>query len=405
MIATTIHLRCSTSLVFCLLSCATLCSAQDLLGSPRPVVTLSDGARFITATISNSANHAAILLNTGREGYLLVCELGGPLPVCSERIRLTQMSEIGGGPSSDLALTNDLLLLGLPSAVAGVGHVPGLDLIERGRAPWARGVAVEAAGVVRLWHLGSQGWNQVSILEASRPRRYDRFGSSVAAESNWVAVGCPGGGLGGYVNLFRMSQGRAVYSQTLHGEPGDAFGATVAISKGWLAAGAPGRSKGRGAVAFYSLEGNRWIRRTVLNGDGVKAERFAWRFALSNNILVVTGSVPSGAGSDTGPLPGSVNVYRLISGVWRRDGKLSSAQADVLAYNRWLANDGERIGVSDGKTILSFRLSGTVWKEVGSRQLNTGEEIIGAISLTGWIPIRIGGSSKMESRLVLLPLP
>lgn len=88
------------------------------------------------------------------------------------------------------------------------------------------------------------------------------FGSAVAIEGEWVAVGAPDDSK---VYLFRNEAGSWNLKQTVGAivpQAGDEFGASLAMENGWLFVGAPQRDEtagaDAGAVYTFKLNGATW---------------------------------------------------------------------------------------------------------------------------------------------------
>ncbi|HSG46863.1 MAG TPA: choice-of-anchor B family protein [Longimicrobiales bacterium] len=153
---------------------------------------------------------------------------------------------------------------------------------------------------------------------ASVSAAYAGFGSAVAVSGNRVFVGNPGAfaffpmppNRPGIVNVFRVdpdgtwTEVATVDSPT--GQVGDAFGSAVAVNDSWLAVGAPGAGDGAGAVVVYSRRGDVFTLLASLQGDA-PAGAMGAALSLDGNLLHV--GVP---GDDDGA--GSVQVLDLAAG-------------------------------------------------------------------------------------------
>ena len=307
-------------------------AAQELgLRPPKP--------RVIAISLSDARAEIAQLLRLNDSAFVVVCPVASSATFsgCSRRIELPRNSDRA---AAVLALTKDYLFVGLRNSAAGNGEVPSLDITARGNAPWAQSAAVAAAGNVAIWRRGTDGWNAAGFLPSTAPRSNDFCGTSLAVDSGWLAIGCPGEASGGSVHMYRVSGERVTFSQNISGKAGDAFGSRLAQSDGWLAVVAPTRQSGRGTVSMYTLVEQKWSARQEIMPPEKEIGRFAWRLALKGKILAITSSVPAGPGSDTGAQPGSVDLYLEESGSWHNQGQLYSSREEVIKYNRLITTDG-----------------------------------------------------------------
>ena len=183
-------------------------------------------------------------------------------------------------------------------------------------------------GVAYLWQHTAQGdWQAVSA-PVSQGQAGDAFGSAVAVNEDWAAVGAPKADLGvipdfGKAYLYQR-QGTAwqlsqplITPDFLQGQ----FGGAVALSETWLAVGAPGpvatstSTNGDGSVYLYSLQNGTWVYRQTLSAPQ-PAGRFGASLALDGDQLIVGAPTSS---RNPGDSSGLVHAYRFDGSEWQAD--------------------------------------------------------------------------------------
>jgi hypothetical protein len=125
-----------------------------------------------------------------------------------------------------------------------------------------------------------------------RPGRGDRFGTAVALNQDYAAVGAPDDdGALGAVYIFERSG--TAWSQVDKltrptGVADDAFGTSVAMRGDQLLVGAPGRDGARGAVYLYERSGATWVPLvTYTASDAAAGDRFGAGVAIGDGEAVV----------------------------------------------------------------------------------------------------------------------
>jgi hypothetical protein len=193
---------------------------------------------------------------------------------------------------------------------------------------WAYGGAPGAAGAggrVVTFRRVALDWTEVGAIAAPVVQPGSRFGSSLARDSNWLAVGqmawSGGAGPTGAVQLFQGTEGAWVPHQLLTSaaaSTGAELGRSVAMHGSTLVAGAPFDGVG-GAAYVYTWDGTAWIAPQRLAPlDLTPLCHFGRTCAVRNNTLVVGAF---GCGS------GAVYVFENVAGVWTQQARLEASDA------------------------------------------------------------------------------
>ena len=210
-------------------------------------------------------------------------------------------------------------------------------------------------GAVFWWHKTEAGaWESLSEPE-SQGAAGDGFGSALAMNEAWAAVGAPKAMLGdfpesGRVYLYQAQNQTWLPLASPLTTPGfrarERFGASLALSDAWLAVGAPGTVKGEGgaethgdgAVYLYALQQGAWTYRQTLTSSNAEG-RFGASVGMDGNRLIVGAPTEMRDTSDNRG-SGTVYAYRLDGEQWspdtrfplpdlnyHRDGQLGTALA------------------------------------------------------------------------------
>lgn len=156
---------------------------------------------------------------------------------------------------------------------------------------------------------GSGGYTEIAILTSSDRYFSDNFGTSVAINDDWIAVGADKHpNATGAVYLYRMMDGDTETGAAAGGgatelakitasdeADGNLFGASVAIDGPFLVVGADGDADNgylSGAAYIYSRDStstsDNWSEVTKLKpSDGGVEHVFGWSVAISGNTVVV----------------------------------------------------------------------------------------------------------------------
>jgi choice-of-anchor B domain-containing protein len=239
--------------------------------------------------------------------------------------------------TGELPVTGTLAGDDFGAAVAGDGAfaIVGLPLDDL--------VGKVDAGSARIYEAGASGWTQVAELLApsASSKTKDAFGSSVAISGNLAVVGAPLFDVGsaadaGAAFVFRRVGSSWTLEATLtRAAPlaGDRFGHSVAALGNLVAVGAPlaniGTVADPGQVSVFRFESSAWTPRAVINADAVVAgDKFGQSVAFGgteSSAVLAVGTPGDDAPSRTncgsvfvhvlGPTGLVVSANRLISPV------------------------------------------------------------------------------------------
>lgn len=318
-----------------------------------------------------------------------------------------------------LAVQDDLLVVGAPSAFVGHTLQGAVYLFERQAGAWVateklvasdgasfdnfgQSVALDGArlvvgadGVDQGFHLntgaayvferGLAGWEQKARLSAHGLADQDNFGRTVDIEGDTVVVGKPDGNLffdpGGRVHVFwRDATGAWNQTQVLQGDDaeGDLFGLSLALEGDRLFVGAELDSAGTpffqgGAVYVFERQGPGWaLAQRLVSGDPSDAENFGFALAAQGERLIVG----SGLTSALVDSPGSVHVFEHDSGRWTRVWTFDapSSLSVPACFGGAVALDGEHL-------VMGADRDGTLAEAAGEafvQDLGTFHEPFGA---------------------------
>lgn len=144
------------------------------------------------------------------------------------------------------------------------------------------------------------------------PSASARFGAAVAVDGDWMAIGEPGAGPAlprdGDVHVARRIAGRWQLTCSLRTSAGvhGWLGASVTLAGGQLAAGAPiarepGTGSRTGAVARWTLEGDKWKPAPPARAPGLAdGSGFGLAVALGEGFLAVGAPGDDAGGEDAG---------------------------------------------------------------------------------------------------------
>jgi hypothetical protein len=208
------------------------------------------------------------------------------------------------------------------------------------------------AGAVYVFTFDGVSWVQQQKLIGVDTAPGDRFGSALALNDGWLAVSAPlhssPGSPGGAVYLFEFD-GVSWVQRYKVGAPdtiaGDRFGSAIALDDGWLAVGVPLHrfvGSASGAVYLFEFKGTAWVQRQkFVASDTAGSDQFGSALALENRRLVVGAPLHN----SNGPASGAVYIFERATTTWIERAKLIGSDT----------NAGDRLGGSisiDGNTIL-----------------------------------------------------
>ncbi len=263
----------------------------DALGTAVAI----DGAHFVATDPTADVVDGALQVDRGEVyEWTQVVREWAPL-----RARSGYSAAVGLG--SAVALWDDLLVAGAPLEAVG-------GQAEAG-----------AAYVFRKGDLALGGWllNQ-HLTDTDGNVAGARFGSSLAMDPQWLAVGSPGAQR---VSLFTRGVAASpakpwagVLSLTVAPAQADGFGTSLALADGRLLVGAPQRSGGGAAFLFERNQGgsDRWGQIDQLTAsDAAAGDAFGHAVALNPGVAVVGAPFDDHtAGADAG----SVYVFSRNNG-------------------------------------------------------------------------------------------
>jgi choice-of-anchor B domain-containing protein len=210
-------------------------------------------------------------------------------------------------------------------------------------------------GVVYIFEKSGDNWTQQHQLMATNGTIGDGFGSSVAANGNWLLVGAPEVNDGsGAAYLFQKS-GSGNWSQVSEFmAPNDtvesALGSSVMLSGNYAFVGAPDHADGLGAVLVYSRSNSEWSEMAAIVNPDTAGSNFGSSLAMDGMNLVV--GAPQRGG-------GAVHVFANEGSDWMHTASLSSDQAEERSQF------GNSIGIHGDKVLVGAprndRAAGTVF--------------------------------------------
>jgi hypothetical protein len=229
-------------------------------------------------------------------------------------------------------------------------------------------------------------WSQLG-LDIDGEAAGDNFGKSVSTSADGLTIAAGGhfndggGSNTGHVRVYKLiggvwtQQGLDIEGKAIDDQSGKAIslssdGLTVAIG----AEGAFGAGSGDGLVSIYKLIGGVWVQQGLDIIGEAASDRSGSSVSLSSDGLTVAiGAVHNDGG---GSNAGQVRVYKLIGGVWVKqgldiDGEAASDNSGGFVS---LSSDGLTVAIggttSDGGGnnaghVRVYKLTGGVWIQQG----------------------------------------
>ena len=205
------------------------------------------------------------------------------------------------------------------------------------------------------------------------PRMNDFFGTALAIEGDWLAIGAPGDNdrafNGGSVYLYDLSEGQPRLKLKLYTEEPDPqawFGSSLAMDRERLIVGAtrgywpPGDTPRTGSARIFRLDGDTWLQeaRLELGEPNAYWDTFGSAVAISGErAAVVTKSMQVGHDYTAG----FVDIFERVDGQW---GRVSHYPLAKSARVENLAFLGERLVIPGGggtSSLLVFVDNGESW--------------------------------------------
>jgi hypothetical protein len=214
-------------------------------------------------------------------------------------------------------------------------------------------------------------WAEGTTVTAKGSAIGDGFGTSLAINGNWMAVGAPEGA--GQVTLFEKRSGRWVEAGTLTnpGALGDQFGKSVALSGSILLVGAPGADSARGTALIYRRNADgAWAPVGTLGRGASAGDRFGYAITLENDAALVGAPGPIQFGGPPAPAhPGAAVVYHARdNGTWAEEARLqpsdsSGALGASVAFINGQAFVGAPLTGGSAGAVYAFTRQGTSWSQ------------------------------------------
>ncbi len=203
----------------------------------------------------------------------------------------------------------------------------------------------------------------------------EQYGASVTLEGEWAFVGAPGGDSGeiyhfSLVPLPNWAKVGSLDDPDGLSADGDQFGASMDVSGNWLLVGAPkedGSGADAGAVYAYHQNGGTWSYADTLGGSGLgSGDQFGASVSVSGDTAVV-GAPGSG-------VAGAAYVFTYSGGTWSQVATLTPSDeaagdafgTSVAAADRTLvigAPGADVNGKTDAGAAYVFRDFGGAWSE------------------------------------------
>lgn len=247
--------------------------------------------------------------------------------------------------------------------------------------------SVVGGGHVRVYKFISGTWT-LQGLDIDGEAASDESGRSVSlsADGLMVAIGAPGNdnsiSNSGHVRVYKFISGVWIQQGSdIDGEAiSDFSGNAVALSSDGLtvAVGAEyndGTGTHSGHVRIYKLISNVWTQLgSDIDGEAA-GDRSGNSISISSDGLIVAIGAPDNNGN--GSSAGHVRVYKLISGVWTKQGSDIDGEAagDESGRSVSLSADGSMVAIgapfNDGSGMNAghvrvFELISGVWTQYGS---------------------------------------
>jgi nucleoside-specific outer membrane channel protein Tsx len=228
------------------------------------------------------------------------------------------------------------------------------------------GSSTEHPGAGAAYVFGGSGgmWNQEAELKASRGKRGDAFGVSVAISETTAVVGAychpftEAEGCGpGAAYVFEESDSKWHQTAELTASDGaanDYFGVSTAVSGPTAVVGAyqhtVGQNYQQGAAYVFALNGKTWSQQAELTAsDGTLYDSFGLSVAVSDSTAWVGAPNHPYSPSLGSPGPGAAYVFLQSGDTWSQDAELTAS--DGVAGDQF----GNSVAVSGADAVLGAR--------------------------------------------------
>jgi hypothetical protein len=222
-------------------------------------------------------------------------------------------------------------------------------------------------GSVFIYRRTPAGWTFQQRLVGPAAESGNYFANDVVAADGWVAAGSgynPDQRRPGSVQLYRWADGSWVADQRLqasNSRTSDQFGMDAAIEGDTLAVGAPASFVYPGSVYVFQRTGGVWTERQILT-ESSDQDSFGWSVDLQGDLMVVGAPRPSSYGV------GAVHVYGRSGDLWQRRQTLNVPTIagrvppfGFLGYG--VARVGDTLLASDVQRLFLWKLINGQWIE------------------------------------------
>ena len=210
-----------------------------------------------------------------------------------------------------------------PEGIGGNGSL-GAAMSQSGDTLILSSTSTLGHGVVYVYQLVDDSWQQTQVLTPSNPAASRRFGRAINISHNRILVAdpyyeSPDYGHNGVVYVYENINGswqetHQISSGTFNGL--DYYGLSLAQNENQIFVGSPwDLSLGNrgGGVYVYTYQNNNWVEtQQLFNSNGNNRDRFGYSLALDGDQLLV--GVPYDDSSDEDG--GAVYNYVFNDGIW-----------------------------------------------------------------------------------------
>lgn len=211
----------------------------------------------------------------------------------------------------------------------------------------------ENSGLAYVFEIQNHVWVQTAKLQLSNAVDLQRFGTSVAIDGHWIAVGAPNSqsSIEGAIFTFFYDGNQWIeYQKLVTGEfvSANNFGQSVKLVGNRIWAGEPlGQANNNsGAVYMFDYDSNssQWQAPTkIVASDGESSDRFGFSIDIdASGTRAVIGAVLD---DDSGFNAGAIYIFDLMAGNWIQSAKLTGSE--ILTDNQF----GAQVAISGDVVI------------------------------------------------------
>jgi hypothetical protein len=278
--------------------------------------------------------------------------------------------------------------------------------------------------VMRPARIGLLGWGMVVVaalapdataqcerarLLADDVELRDRFGSAIALDGDWLAIGASHDDdvatNTGAVYLYQRDgldwvEYAKLTPDTPNG-PNELFGSTIALEGTRLVVGAPesavATTDGAGVVYVFDLFDDVWTQQArIINPDAAEDDRFGSALAVSGDTIAIGAAFDNDPDNESIANVGSVNIFTLVDDAWTRQETITldvrtaddyfgcsvAIEGDTLVVGAW-GQDEE--GAQSGAVYIYTRAvdAWTLEHTLIPSELLSGDEFGFAVDLQG----------------------